>query len=110
MYLNYNLLGYTIQKMRKELYLMGKDFRITLDNDMEKAFDEIKDFYNLKSRAELFRLMVIPFTILSKMKRRKAGISFQFKYFDGKISSSNFLSIFNGLNIPSLINFKIFSV
>jgi len=76
MYLNYNLLGYTIQKMRKELYLMGKDFRITLDNDMEKAFDEIKDFYNLKSRAELFRLMVIRFYNFVKDEKEKGRDKF----------------------------------
>jgi len=76
MYLNYNLLGYTIQKMRKELYLMGKDFRITLDNDMEKAFDEIKDFYNLKSRAELFRLKVIRFYNFVKDEKEKGRDKF----------------------------------
>lgn len=55
---------------------MGKDFRITLDEDMEKAFDEIREFYNLKSRAELFRLMVIRFYNFVKEEKLKGRDKF----------------------------------
>ena len=37
------------------------EIRIKLDEDLMKAFDEIKTFYNLNSRTELLRLMLIRF-------------------------------------------------
>lgn len=37
------------------------DIRIVLEDEMEKYFETIKSFYNLKSNTELIRLMTIRF-------------------------------------------------
>lgn len=52
------------------------ELRIKIEEDMMGALDEIKDFYNLRTRAELFRLMIIRFYNFVKDEKAKGHDKF----------------------------------
>jgi len=51
--------------------LAKTEIRVKLEKEMIDALDEITDFYNLNSRPELFRLMIIRFYNFVKDMKEK---------------------------------------
>jgi len=58
---------------KREKYV---ELRIKIENDMMQALEEIKEFYNLRTRTELFRLMIIRFYNFIKEEKAKGHDKF----------------------------------